>query len=60
MRKAGFRYVFLGIENVLEADLQFLRARAKNLQRGSGANRGTPRRMRSACCTATACTWSAA
>jgi anaerobic magnesium-protoporphyrin IX monomethyl ester cyclase len=39
MRKAGFRYVFLGIENVIEADLQFLRARSKNLQRGhSGAN----------------------
>ena len=40
MRKAGFRYVFLGIENVLEADLRFLRARAKNLQRGTdrGAN----------------------
>ena len=36
MRKAGFRYVFLGIENVLEDDLQFLRARAKNLQRGGG------------------------
>jgi anaerobic magnesium-protoporphyrin IX monomethyl ester cyclase len=36
MRKAGFRYVFLGIENVLDADLQFLRARAKNLQRGTG------------------------
>jgi anaerobic magnesium-protoporphyrin IX monomethyl ester cyclase len=34
MRKAGFRYVFLGIENVLEADLRFLRARAKNQQRG--------------------------
>ncbi len=30
MRKAGFRYVFLGIENVLEEDLGFLKARAKN------------------------------
>ena len=37
MRRAGFRYVFLGIENVLEADLRFLRARAKNLQRGNRA-----------------------
>ena len=34
MRQAGFRYVFLGIENVLEADLTFLRARAKNTGRG--------------------------
>ena len=40
MRRAGFRYVFLGIENVLEDDLQFLRARAKNLERGGAANRG--------------------
>src|SRR5687767_7489338 len=30
MRRAGFRYVFLGIENVLEDDLAFLKARAKN------------------------------
>jgi len=34
MRQAGFRYVFLGIENVLEDDLQFLRASAKNRERG--------------------------
>jgi radical SAM superfamily enzyme YgiQ (UPF0313 family) len=33
MRKAGFRYVFLGIENVLDQDLAFLRAAAKNLSR---------------------------
>jgi len=39
MKKAGFRYVFLGIENVLDADLGFLRARAKNVRRG-GAGRG--------------------
>ena len=39
MRRAGFRYVFLGIENILDADLQFLRARAKNVQRGGGAAR---------------------
>jgi radical SAM superfamily enzyme YgiQ (UPF0313 family) len=37
MRQAGFRYVFLGIENVIDADLQFLRARAKNTRRGSSA-----------------------
>jgi len=35
MRRAGFRYVFLGIENILEGDLDFLRARAKNSGRGS-------------------------
>src|SRR5229473_7699831 len=34
MRRAGFRYVFLGIENILEDDLQFLRASAKNRERG--------------------------
>ena len=32
MRQAGFRYVFLGIENVLD-DLEFLRADAKNARR---------------------------
>jgi radical SAM superfamily enzyme YgiQ (UPF0313 family) len=36
MRRAGFRYVFLGIENILEDDLAFLRARAKNEQREAG------------------------
>ena len=40
MRKAGFRYVFLGIENVLEEDLQFLRASAKNAQREGGRRTG--------------------
>jgi anaerobic magnesium-protoporphyrin IX monomethyl ester cyclase len=35
MRRAGFRYVFLGIENVVERDLQFLNASAKNRTRGS-------------------------
>jgi radical SAM superfamily enzyme YgiQ (UPF0313 family) len=40
MRRAGFRYVFLGIENVLERDLQFLRASAKNTAREGDANRG--------------------
>src|SRR5438552_3381789 len=33
MRRAGFEYVFLGIENVLDEDLGFLRARAKNRER---------------------------
>jgi anaerobic magnesium-protoporphyrin IX monomethyl ester cyclase len=36
MRRAGFRYVFLGIENVLERDLGFLRATAKNEKRDKG------------------------
>ena len=40
MHKAGFRYVFLGIENVLEADLNFLRAASKNAQREDGQKAG--------------------
>ena len=36
MRRAGFRYVFLGIENILEGDLVFLRASAKNARREHG------------------------
>ena len=36
MRKAGFRYVFLGIENILEDDLEFLKASAKNAYRENG------------------------
>src|SRR5262249_14767271 len=40
MREAGFRYVFLGIENILENDLQFLRANAKNTLRDKGQNIG--------------------
>jgi radical SAM superfamily enzyme YgiQ (UPF0313 family) len=36
MRDAGFRYVFLGIENILDEDLQFLRARSKNALREKG------------------------
>jgi anaerobic magnesium-protoporphyrin IX monomethyl ester cyclase len=40
MRRAGFRYVFLGIENVLDDDLAFLRASAKNRLRGNGGRRG--------------------
>ena len=40
MKRAGFRYVFLGIENVLEGDLDFLKARAKNLRRLHGRRVG--------------------
>jgi radical SAM superfamily enzyme YgiQ (UPF0313 family) len=40
MRKAGFRYVFLGIENVLDEDLAFLRASAKNARREGGRRAG--------------------
>ena len=40
MRRAGFRYVFLGIENILDDDLRFLRARAKNARREKGRTIG--------------------
>jgi radical SAM superfamily enzyme YgiQ (UPF0313 family) len=40
MRRAGFRYVFLGIENILDEDLGFLRARAKNLKHADGRRAG--------------------
>jgi radical SAM superfamily enzyme YgiQ (UPF0313 family) len=40
MREAGFRYVFLGIENILEDDLQFLRASSKNATRINGRRLG--------------------
>jgi anaerobic magnesium-protoporphyrin IX monomethyl ester cyclase len=40
MRKAGFKYVFLGIENILEDDLQFLRASSKNIMRDKGKKTG--------------------
>src|SRR5215472_8165506 len=40
MRQAGFRYVFLGIENILEGDLQFLRATAKNTEHKNGKQPG--------------------
>jgi len=40
MKRAGFEYVFLGIENVLEADLAFLKASAKNAQREGGRRVG--------------------
>src|SRR5260221_101417 len=40
MHRAGFRYVFLGIENILEGDLEFLRAASKNTERENGASVG--------------------
>jgi radical SAM superfamily enzyme YgiQ (UPF0313 family) len=40
MRKAGFKYVFLGIENVVAEDLAFLRARSKNAKREDGRRGG--------------------
>jgi anaerobic magnesium-protoporphyrin IX monomethyl ester cyclase len=40
MHRAGFRYVFLGIENMDEQNLQFLRAAAKNTQREGGIAAG--------------------
>jgi anaerobic magnesium-protoporphyrin IX monomethyl ester cyclase len=40
MRRAGFRYVFLGIENILESDLAFLKAGAKNTHRHAGRSVG--------------------
>jgi anaerobic magnesium-protoporphyrin IX monomethyl ester cyclase len=40
MRRAGFRYVFLGIENVLADDLAFLNATAKNARRERGRTVG--------------------
>jgi radical SAM superfamily enzyme YgiQ (UPF0313 family) len=40
MRRAGFRYVFLGIENILDDDLAFLKAGAKNATREQGRRTG--------------------
>src|SRR3989440_1464589 len=40
MRRAGFRYVFLGIENILDDDLAFLKAGAKNSTREAGRRTG--------------------
>jgi len=40
MKRAGFRYVFLGIENVMDGDLEFLRARSKNASREGGRTVG--------------------
>ena len=61
MRTAGFRYVFLGIENVLDEDLAFLQASAKNAEREGGrSDRQRDDARRSTCCTGTACSSSAA
>jgi radical SAM superfamily enzyme YgiQ (UPF0313 family) len=40
MRRAGFRYVFLGIENIVEEDLKFLRASSKNTSHENGRRAG--------------------
>jgi radical SAM superfamily enzyme YgiQ (UPF0313 family) len=40
MRQTGFRYVFLGIENILDEGLQFLRATSKNTKREKGHRAG--------------------
>jgi anaerobic magnesium-protoporphyrin IX monomethyl ester cyclase len=40
MQRAGFSYVFLGIENILEDDLAFLKASAKNAARDHGRTVG--------------------
>jgi radical SAM superfamily enzyme YgiQ (UPF0313 family) len=40
MKRAGVRYVFLGIENILDEDLAFLNARAKNARREGGRTVG--------------------
>jgi anaerobic magnesium-protoporphyrin IX monomethyl ester cyclase len=44
MKRAGFRYVFLGIENIVDEDLAFLKAAAKNRGRASGPERGNATR----------------
>ncbi len=44
MKRAGFEYVFLGIENVLDDDLAFLRASAKNAERAGGRRTGNATR----------------
>ena len=40
MAEAGFKYVFLGIENVLDSDLAFLKAASKNYRRENGKRTG--------------------
>ena len=48
MRRAGFRYVFLGIENVMDGDLEFLRARQQECEpRGRPHASATPASRRS-------------
>ena len=41
MKEAGFRYVFLGIENILDEDLAFLKAKAKNSRHQQGRRTNT-------------------
>jgi radical SAM superfamily enzyme YgiQ (UPF0313 family) len=41
MKQAGFRYVFLGIENILDEDLAFLKAKAKNSRHQQGRRTNT-------------------
>ncbi len=60
MRRAGFRYVFLGIENVLEDDLSFLKASAKNAEREHGRRVGNATLRPSSACTGMASSWWAA
>jgi anaerobic magnesium-protoporphyrin IX monomethyl ester cyclase len=55
MREAGFRYVFLGIENILEDDLNFLRASSKNARREKGRKTGNATIKPSRLCTAIKC-----
>jgi radical SAM superfamily enzyme YgiQ (UPF0313 family) len=40
MQRAGFRYVFLGIENMDERNLKFLNAKTKNTERAGGQAAG--------------------
>ena len=44
MRRAGFRYVFLGIENVLDDDLAFLKARREEHAARARRQRSATRR----------------
>ena len=60
MRAAGFRYVFLGIENVLDEDLRFSRPAPRTPAARPAARSAMPRPRRSSCCTATGCSSSAA
>ena len=57
MKEAGFRYVFLGIENILDEDLAFLKAKAKNSRRRR--ERTTRRSPPCIYSIAMGCSWSA-
>ena len=59
MRQAGFRYVFLGIENILEDDLEFLKAPPRTNFAKTAAAPATPPCAPLISCTRTRCTWSA-